>query len=68
MLRELALWRGQVFTRQQLLDVVWEPTSSVDERTIDVHMSWLRSKLREARSGRNDSDCYGRGYLAEVAS
>ncbi|MEZ4532687.1 MAG: response regulator transcription factor [Thermomicrobiales bacterium] len=69
LLRELALAPGQVFTRQQLLDVVWGTDIFVDERTIDVHMSWLRSKLREA--GGPDGmirTIYGRGYCFEVAS
>lgn len=69
LLRELALAPGQVFTRQQLLDVVWGTDIFVHERTIDVHMSWLRSKLREA--GGPDGmirTIYGRGYCFEVAS
>ncbi|MEZ4506194.1 MAG: winged helix-turn-helix domain-containing protein [Thermomicrobiales bacterium] len=68
LLRELALAPGQVFTRQQLLDGVGTDIF-VDERTIDVHMSWLRSKLREA--GGPDGmirTIYGRGYCFEVAS
>lgn len=68
LLRELALSPGRVFTRQTLLDTVWGTDVFVDERTIDVHMSWLRSKLREA--GRGDGmirTVYGTGYSFEVA-
>jgi DNA-binding response OmpR family regulator len=36
---------GLVFTRQALLDRVWGPDAFVDERTVDVHVRWLRSKI-----------------------
>jgi DNA-binding response OmpR family regulator len=68
LLRELALAPGHIFTRQQLLDAVWGTDVFVDERTIDVHMSWLRSKLRQA--GGADGmirTIYGTGYSFEFA-
>ncbi len=34
-----------VFSRQTLIDRVWGADAFVDERTIDVHMRWLRSKI-----------------------
>ncbi len=67
LLRELALAPGRVFTRQQLLDTVWGTDIFVDERTIDVHMSWLRSKLREAGGPEGMiRTVYGSGYSFEV--
>jgi DNA-binding response OmpR family regulator len=36
---------GIVFNRQTLLDRVWGADAYVDERTIDVHIRWLRSKI-----------------------
>ena len=69
LLHELALAPGHVFTRQQLLDTVWGTDVFVDERTIDVHMSWLRSKLREAGSADGMiRTVYGSGYIFEAAS
>lgn len=69
LLRELALAPGRVFTRQQLLDTVWGTDIFVDERTIDVHMSWLRSKLREAGGPEGMiRTVYGSGYSFEAAS
>lgn len=69
LLRELALAPGHVFTRQQLLDTVWGTDIFVDERTIDVHMSWLRSKLRDAGGPAGMiRTIYGSGYSFEVAS
>jgi DNA-binding response OmpR family regulator len=44
----LALEAGKVFSRQDLLDAVWGEDVIVDERTVDVHISWLRGKLAEA--------------------
>ena len=44
----LAADADKVFTRQELLDAVWGESIVVDERTVDVHMSWLRGKLRQA--------------------
>jgi two-component system response regulator RegX3 len=41
----LARSPGIVFNRQTLLDRVWGADAYVDERTIDVHIRWLRSKL-----------------------
>lgn len=69
LLRELALAPGKIFTRQQLLDTIWGTDIFVDERTVDVHMSWLRTKLR--RAGGPDSmirTIYGCGYSFEVSN
>jgi phosphate regulon transcriptional regulator PhoB len=41
----LASHAGKVFTRQQLLDRVWGTDSFVEERTVDVHVRWLREKI-----------------------
>jgi len=41
----LARSPGIVFNRQTLLDRVWGADAYVDERTIDVHVRWLRSKI-----------------------
>jgi len=69
LLCELALAPGRVFTRQHLLDTVWGTDIFVDERTIDVHMSWLRSKLRAAGGPEGMiRTVYGTGYSFEVAS
>jgi two-component system, OmpR family, alkaline phosphatase synthesis response regulator PhoP len=43
---------GRIFTRDQLLARVWGYDYAGDGRTVDVHISWLRSKLREPE-GRN---------------
>lgn len=37
--------RGQVFSRQELLDLVWSDDVIVTERTVDVNITRLRKKL-----------------------
>ena len=38
---------GQVFSRSQLLDLVWGHGVYVEERTVDVHLSRLRKALNQ---------------------
>jgi DNA-binding response OmpR family regulator len=63
LLMTLALEPGRVFSRQRLLDDVWGEEIIVDERTVDVHISWLRSKLHKAGlPGDVIRTVYGAGY------
>jgi DNA-binding response OmpR family regulator len=39
---------GRIFTRDQLLSRIWGYEYAGDGRTVDVHVSWLRGKLRAA--------------------
>jgi phosphate regulon transcriptional regulator PhoB len=45
LLRFLVAHPGQVFNRQSLLDRVWGAEAYVEERTVDVHIRWLREKI-----------------------
>lgn len=45
LLRFLASHPGLVFSRQILLDRVWGAEAYVEERTVDVHIRWLREKI-----------------------
>jgi len=64
----LALEPGRVFNRQDLLDEVWGEDVIVDERTVDVHVSWLRGKLSDAGlTGVSIRTVYGAGYQLLVA-
>ena len=47
LLRHLAERVGQVVTRRELLVEVWQLGYGGAEKTIDVHLSWLRRKLGE---------------------
>lgn len=42
----LASHPGRIYTRDQILERVWGYDYGGDSRTVDVHISWLRSKLR----------------------
>ncbi|TIC84462.1 response regulator transcription factor [Nocardioides sp. GY 10127] len=43
----LAQRRGQVVTKRELLAEVWQQAYGGSDRTVDVHLSWLRRKLGE---------------------
>ena len=47
LLAHLADNPGRVFTRDQLLQDVWDFEYSGDTRTVDVHVRWLRLKIEE---------------------
>ena len=68
LLTTLAMEPGRVFDRQKLLDAVWGEDVIVDERTVDVHMSWLRGKLATAGlEGSSIQTVYGVGYRFVVS-
>jgi two-component system alkaline phosphatase synthesis response regulator PhoP len=45
LLRYLIEHRGEVVSRDRLLDEVWGYQSTPSTRTVDVHVAWLRQKL-----------------------
>ena len=47
LLRVLAERSGQVVSKRELMAEVWREPYGGSERTIDVHLSWLRQKLGE---------------------
>ena len=52
LLAHMASNPGRIFTRDQLLARIWGYDYLGDGRTVDVHVSWLRGKLR-GRDGHN---------------
>ncbi len=48
LLAYLAAHPGRIFTRDQVLTAVWGYDWEGDSRTVDVHISWLRAKLRDS--------------------
>jgi two-component system KDP operon response regulator KdpE len=46
----LARHAGTVVSKRELLAEVWDQPYGGGERTVDVHLSWLRSKLGESAS------------------
>jgi two-component system, OmpR family, phosphate regulon response regulator PhoB len=53
---------GRVFSRGELLDLVWGRSAEIDERTVDVHIGRLRKRL--AKGGERDPirTVRGNGY------
>ena len=52
LLRHLLEHQGRVFSREQLLDIVWGQDVYVEPRTVDVHIR----RLRKALNAEEDSD------------
>ena len=56
----------RVFSREQLLDMVWGHGVYVEERTVDVHMSRLRRALNRSKNAERKPDIIrtvrGTGY------
>uniref|UniRef100_UPI00356540B2 response regulator transcription factor n=1 Tax=Nocardioides sp. TaxID=35761 RepID=UPI00356540B2 len=48
LLLALAHRQGQVVTKRELLAEVWQQAYGGADRTVDVHLSWLRRKLGES--------------------
>jgi DNA-binding response OmpR family regulator len=62
LLAYLADHPGRIFTRDQLLTRIWGYDYVGDGRTVDVHVSWLRSKLRAADGHNYFRTVRGVGY------
>ena len=59
----LASQAGRVFTREKILDHLWEGEKAVIDRTVDVHVKNLREKLGKA--GKLIKNIRGIGYKLE---
>ena len=63
LLRYLVDHRERVVTREEVLRKIWEYSSEVSSRTIDVHVAWIRQKLEDnAQSPRHIHTVRGVGY------
>ena len=64
LLWHLATRRGEVISKRELLVSVWRQSYGGPEKTLDVHLSWLRNKLGEsARSPRYLRSVRGVGVM-----
>jgi len=64
LLWHLAGRQGEVVTKRELLAAVWRQPYGGPEKTVDVHLSWLRTKLGEsARSPRYLRSVRGVGVM-----
>ena len=62
LLAHMAASPGRIFTRDQLLSRVWGYDYGGEGRTVDVHVSWLRGKLRAADAHQWFRTVRGVGY------
>lgn len=63
LLRCLTEHEGQLLTREQLLSAVWSDQLHITQRTVDVHIAWLRQKIEEdPRKPRQIQTVRGKGY------
>lgn len=63
LLQYLIHHRGRVVPRDEILQNVWEYSSDVSSRTVDVHVSWLRQKLESnPQQPRHIHTIRGKGY------
>ncbi len=51
-----------MFSRAQLLDLVWGRAAEIDERTVDVHIGRLRKRLSKGRERDPIRTLRGAGY------
>lgn len=69
LLWHLAQGSSQVFTRQQLLESLWEPDFYGDENTLTVHIRRLREKIEEdSNKPRFIKTVWGVGYKFDPGS
>jgi len=58
---------GQVVSRKNLMEHVWETDYLGDTRTLDVHICWLRQKLEvDPKLPKYIMTKRGRGYIFNV--
>lgn len=62
LLRLLALRRGQVVTRAEILEEVWGTTRHIDPTIVDQYIRYLRRKLEPVDSGVRIVTIRGAGY------
>ena len=63
-LKTLAEYKGWVFTRDQILKMLWGGDKDVIDRTVDVHIKHLREKL--GKVGQFIKNVRGIGYKLDV--
>ncbi|MFF2154754.1 response regulator transcription factor [Paenibacillus chitinolyticus] len=68
LLAQLASQPGRIFTREQLLKLVWGADYEGGSRTIDVHIKRLRERFHDKTSDFVLTTVRGLGYKLEVCS
>lgn len=66
LLAQLASYPDRIFTREQLLQLIWGHDYTGDSRTIDVHIKRLRERFRDVTDDFSIETVRGLGYRLEV--
>ncbi|MNP09451.1 Heme response regulator HssR [compost metagenome] len=66
LLAQLAQYPGRLFTRSELIELVWGSDYQGDERTVDVHIKRLRERFADNQADFNIRTVRGIGYKLEV--
>jgi two-component system catabolic regulation response regulator CreB len=68
LLKTFLLWPGRVFSRQQLMELVWSSAEESFDRTVDTHIKTLRAKLRQVNPDLSPINTHrGLGYSLGVS-
>lgn len=66
LLAQLAQYPGRLFTRSELIELIWGADYEGDERTVDVHIKRLRQRFAEYSDSFGIRTVRGIGYKLEV--
>ncbi|WLV24867.1 response regulator transcription factor [Aciduricibacillus chroicocephali] len=66
LLAQLAEFPNRIFTREQLIDLVWGSQFEGNDRTVDVHIKRLRERFPAESSGFSIETVRGMGYKLVV--
>ncbi|CQR55712.1 response regulator transcription factor [Paenibacillus riograndensis] len=68
LLAQLAEYPGRLFSRSELIELVWGADYEGDERTVDVHIKRLRDRFSEYKNDFTIRTVRGIGYKVETVS
>ncbi|SEN49188.1 response regulator transcription factor [Paenibacillus sp. OV219] len=68
LLVQLAQYPGRLFSREELITLVWDADYTGDSRTVDVHIKRLRERFAECQQDFTIQTVRGIGYKLEVPS
>lgn len=55
--------RGEIVSREEIINYLWDSESFIDDNTLTVNMTRLRGKLEEIGLGKNIETKRGQGYI-----
>ncbi|MGG1634135.1 response regulator transcription factor [Paenibacillus sp. FSL K6-3182] len=66
LLSQLASHPGRIYTREQLIQLIWSADFKGDSRTVDVHIKRLRERFTDCQDDFTITTIRGLGYKLEV--